>query len=588
MADRRFQPETLAIHAGQIPDAGHRRAGAADLPDHQLRLRLAPTTRPSLFNLQTFGNVYSRLSNPTVAALEERVAALEGGRAALASRQRHGGRGDGAADASAAPATTSSPPATLYGGTRDACSPSTWRSSASRPPSSIRRDPRTSPRRCGRTPRRVTPRRSATRSSTWSTSRPWPTIAHEHGVPLVVDNTVPSPYLCNPIEFGADIVVHSATKYIGGHGTTMGGVMVESGKFHWGNGKFPEMTEPSPGYHGVIFHETFGDFGYTMQARMETLRIFGAALSPMNAWLILQGVETLHAAHGAALRAMRSRWRSSCRTHPRVELGELPGPARHPQYALGEEIVPSTACGRSGCSTSASRAARGRRALHRGGAVHEPPRQHRRRARRSSSIPPRPRTARCDEDADSRAGVAPDMVRMSVGLETLDDILWDIDQALSCADYALRRDHVQPALMSGQRILVTGGGTGSARRWPSSSWPRRRRRDLGRRKAVCDATAEAWRAQFPSAASTPSASTSAMRRTSRRWSRRCGGGGLPASSTTPRQLHRADREPVAARLRRRRQHRLPRHLLRHAGGRQALGRRGGAPAPGSRGAPIAA
>src|SRR5204862_7272502 len=119
-------------------------------------------------------------------------------------------------------------------------------------------------------------------------------IAHEAGIPLVVDNTVPSPYLCRPIDWGADIVVHSATKYIGGHGTTMGGVLVESGKFPWDNGNFPEMVEPSRGYHGVRFYETFGDFGYTMKARMETLRTLGSALSPFNSFLLLQGLETLH------------------------------------------------------------------------------------------------------------------------------------------------------------------------------------------------------------------------------------------------------------------------------------------------------
>src|SRR5437763_14735912 len=118
-------------------------------------------------------------------------------------------------------------------------------------------------------------------------------IAHEAEIPLVVDNTVPSPYLCRPFEWGADIVVHSATKYIGGHGTTLGGIIVESGKFPWDNGNFPGMTEPSRGYHGVRFFETFGDFGYSMRARMETLRTFGAALSPFNAWLLLQGLETL-------------------------------------------------------------------------------------------------------------------------------------------------------------------------------------------------------------------------------------------------------------------------------------------------------
>jgi O-acetylhomoserine (thiol)-lyase len=132
-------------------------------------------------------------------------------------------------------------------------------------------------------------------------------VAHAHGVPLVIDNTVPSPYLCNPLALGADIVVHSATKYLAGHGTTLGGVVVEGGKFPWDNGKFPGMTEPSPGYHGVKFYETFGDFGFTMRCRMESLRVFGAALSPMSAWQILQGVETLplrmerHSQNGAAL-----------------------------------------------------------------------------------------------------------------------------------------------------------------------------------------------------------------------------------------------------------------------------------------------
>src|SRR5260221_7904100 len=120
-----------------------------------------------------------------------------------------------------------------------------------------------------------------------------PATAGEAGVPFIVDNTAASPYLCQPIAHGADIVVHSATKFLGGHGTTMGGVVVESGKFPWDNGKFPSMTEPSVGYHGVKFHETFGDFGFTMKARMEILRVFGPTISPFNAWMLLQGIETL-------------------------------------------------------------------------------------------------------------------------------------------------------------------------------------------------------------------------------------------------------------------------------------------------------
>ena len=166
----------------------------------------------------------------------------------------------------------------------------------------------------------------------------------------MLDNTVPSPYLCRPMEWGADIVVHSATKYIGGHGTTMGGVIVESGKFNWGNGKFPEFTTPSPGYHGVIFHETFGDFGYTMKARMEIMRTFGPALSPMNAWLLLQGLESLHV-------RMERHCANALGRRPVPEgssaggLGELPGASRQ-QVSRARQEVPA-ARAPPGCSTSA-------------------------------------------------------------------------------------------------------------------------------------------------------------------------------------------------------------------------------------------
>lgn len=157
--------------------------------------------------------------------------------------------------------------------------------------------------------------------------------AHAHGEPLVVDNTVPSPYLCNPIALGADIVVHSATRYLAGHGRTLGGVVVESGKFPWDNGNFPAMTEPSPGYHGVKVFETFGDFGLSMRCRTESLRVFGAALSPMSAWQILQGVETLplrmerHCSNALAVAEF-------LRVHPAVIWVNYPGLPDHPQHAL--------------------------------------------------------------------------------------------------------------------------------------------------------------------------------------------------------------------------------------------------------------
>jgi len=248
MSDRHFQPETLAIHAGQVPDAA---TGARALPIYQTTSFVFDSAdhAASLFNLQTFGNVYSRLSNPTVAALEERVAALEGGRAAIASASGMAAeamalmtllqQGDHLVAAGA-----------LYGGSVtmlavnlkrlgietsfvDATDPNAFAAAI---------QPNT---------RAIFAESLGNPSLSLLDIQAIADVAHAHGIPLVVDNTVPSPYLCNPIAWGADIVVHSATKYIAGHGTTLGGVVVESGKFPWDNGKFPGMTEPSPGYHSV-------------------------------------------------------------------------------------------------------------------------------------------------------------------------------------------------------------------------------------------------------------------------------------------------------------------------------------------------
>ena len=386
MSDHTFQPETLAIHAGQIPDAA---TGARALPIYQTTSFVFDSAdhAASLFNLQTFGNVYSRLSNPTVAALEERVAALEGGRAALASASGMASeamalmtllqQGDHVVAAGA-----------LYGGSVsmlavnlkklgiettfvDASSPDAF-AAAMRPST-----------------RAVFAESMGNPSLQLLDIEAVAAVAHAHGVPLIVDNTVPSPFLCNPIRFGADIVVHSATKYLAGHGTTLGGVMVESGKFPWDNGKFPGMTEPSPGYHGVKFYETFGDFGFTMRARMETLRVYGAALSPMSAWQILQGVETLHVRMERHCSNAR-RVAEFLRAHPRVNWVNYPGLPDHPQHALLAKQMRSVggAPGGSGLLAFGVKGGlSGGCQVHRVSALHEPPRQHRRHAH--ADHPPR-------------------------------------------------------------------------------------------------------------------------------------------------------------------------------------------------------
>src|SRR4051812_6334207 len=291
MADRNFGFGTLALHAGQIPDPA---TGARAVPLYQTTSFVFDSAdhAASLFNLQTFGNVYTRLSNPTTAVFEERVAALEGGRAAVATAT--GQAAEMAAILTLAKAGDHIVSAsTLYGGTYTLLAvnlkqlgiDTTFVDPAD--PENFRRA--------------MQPNTKLVYAETLGNPlinvvdiAAIAAIAHDHGVPFVIDNTVPSPYLCRPFEHGADIVIHSATKYLGGHGTTMGGVIVESGKFPWDNGNFPGMTEPSRGYHGVRFYETFGDFGFTMRVRMETLRTFGPAISPFNAWLILQGIETLH------------------------------------------------------------------------------------------------------------------------------------------------------------------------------------------------------------------------------------------------------------------------------------------------------
>jgi O-acetylhomoserine (thiol)-lyase len=254
-------------------------------------------------------------------------------------------------------------------------------------------------------------------------------IAHDAKIPLVVDNTVPSPYLCRPCDWGADIVVHSATKYIGGHGTTMGGVIVESGKFDWGSGKFPEFTSPSPGYHGVIFHETFGDFGYTMKARMEIMRTFGPALAPMNAWLLLQGLESLHVRmdrHCSNALAVAK----FLKDHPKVAWVNYPGLPDNKYFSLSEKYFPKGASGLlnfgvKGGARAGEKFIEAAQFMSHLANIGDA---------KTLIIHPASTTHRQMSDADQlKAGVTPDMVRMSVGIESIDDILWDIDQALSAS-----------------------------------------------------------------------------------------------------------------------------------------------------------
>ncbi|WP_353247008.1 O-acetylhomoserine aminocarboxypropyltransferase/cysteine synthase family protein [Limnohabitans sp.] len=425
MTDRQFHPETLAIHAGQIPDAA---TGARALPIYQTSSFVFDSAEhaASLFNLQTFGNVYSRLSNPTVAVLEERVAALEGGRAAVASASGM------AAETMALMTILQSSDhvvaaGALYGGSVtmlavslakfgiettfvDATKPEAF-AAAMRPNT-----------------RAVYAESLGNPSMVVLDIAAVAEVAHAHGVPLIIDNTVPSPLLCNPIALGADIVVHSATKYLAGHGTTLGGVVVEGGKFPWDNGKFPGMTEPSKGYHGVKFYETFGDFGFTMRCRMESLRVFGASLSPMSAWQILQGVETLplrmqkHCDNALGVAKF-------LQADPRVAWVNYPGLPDHPQHALMQRQMR----GASGLLAFGVKGGLDQGVTFIESAQFMSHLVNIGDTRTLISHPASTTHRQLDEAQQLAAGVPPDMVRISVGLENLDDILWDIDQALDKA-----------------------------------------------------------------------------------------------------------------------------------------------------------
>ena len=426
MSDRVFGFETLCQHAGQIPDAA---TGSRAVPIYQTTSYVfdSPEHAASLFNLQTFGNVYSRISNPTVAVLEERIAALEGGRAALAT-------GSGMAAQMIALLNICEAgeeiiaARTLYGGTHTQLDVN-FRKLGINTVFVDSDDPENFARA-------ITPKTRALYAETMGNPslnvldiEPIARIANQADLPLFIDNTFASPYLCRPFEWGAAIVVHSATKFIGGHGTTMGGLIVESGRFKWDNGKFPTMTDPSPGYHGVRFYETFGDFGFTMKCRMEGMRTFGPVLSPLSAFLLLQGMETLplrmerHCSN--ALTVARY-----LQDHPRVAWVNYPGLENHRSHALAQKYLPRGAgavltFGIKGGAAAGARFIDSVQFLSHLANIGDA---------KTLVIHPASTTHRqLSPEQQVAAGVPPDLIRLSVGLESVDDILWDLDQAMAKA-----------------------------------------------------------------------------------------------------------------------------------------------------------
>ena len=424
--------ETLAVHAGYTPEPTTK---AVAVPVYQTVAYAFDNAQhgADLFDLKVAGNIYTRIMNPTQDVLEKRVAALEGGIAALAlasgmaaityAIQTIAEAGDNIVSAS-----------TLYGGTYNLFAHTLpqmgieTRFADPRKPETFESliDARTKAVFCESV---GNPLGNVTDFEKLAA------IAHRHGVPLIVDNTVPSPYLCRPIEHGADIVVHSLTKYLGGHGNSVGGAIVDSGKFPWAEHKarFRRLNEPDVSYHGVVYTEALGPAAFIGRARVVPLRNMGAAISPMNAFLILQGIETL------ALRMDRIcsnalAIASHLKTHPRVAWVNYAGLADHPEHALVQKYMGGKASGIISFGLRGNdpdKRATGARFLD---ALQLFTRLVNIGDAKSLATHPASTTHRqLSAEEMGKAGVSEDMVRLSVGIEHVDDLIADLDQALAAS-----------------------------------------------------------------------------------------------------------------------------------------------------------
>jgi O-acetylhomoserine (thiol)-lyase len=427
--DRDFGFDTRQVHAGQRPDPN---TGARAVPIFQTTSYVFedPESAAAYFNLQEYGNTYSRIMNPTVAVFEERMASLEGGCGAVAFAS-------GLAAQAAALFTLLQPgdhvvsSSALYGGTVNQFKhllrkmnvgvswvnpddPSAWQAAIRDNTKALFAETIGNP---GGNVLDI-----ATVAQ----------VAHAHQVPLIVDNTFATPYLCRPFEWGADIVVHSATKFIGGHGTSIGGVVVDSGGFNWSNGRFPIVAEPSPAYHGLEFHETFGAYGYLMKMRAETLRDLGAAMSPFNAFLFLQGLETLslrmdrHVQNALAVAKYLD-------GHALASRVTYPGLAGRTYQPLVEKYLPRGAGAIFSFDCHGGRA--GGQEFIRGLTLWS----HLANVGDAKSLIIHPASTthrQLNDDELQAAGVGPGTIRLSVGLESVDDLLWDLEQGFARASQA--------------------------------------------------------------------------------------------------------------------------------------------------------
>ncbi|MEZ5360979.1 MAG: O-acetylhomoserine aminocarboxypropyltransferase/cysteine synthase family protein [Bryobacterales bacterium] len=424
--ERQLGFNTRCLHAGQQPDPT---TGSRAVPIYQTTSYVFKDSEhaANLFGLKEFGNIYTRIMNPTTDVFEQRVASLEGGIAGLATSSGQAAQflaisslcqtGDDFVSSS-----------TLYGGTYTQFDTTFRRLGFN----AIFVDP-DDPENFRKA---ITPKTKCVYIETISNPRFNITdieavakIAHEAGVPLMVDNTFATPYLCRPIEHGADIVLHSTTKFIGGHGTAIGGMIVDSGKFNWANGKFPMLTEPSPGYHGLKFVEALGPLAYIIKVRVEGLRDLGPCQTPFNSFLFLQGLETLpmrmerHCANATAVA-------KHLEAHPLVSWVNHAGLASSPYYAMGKKYLPKGA-GAVFTFGIKGGAEAGRKFIDNVKLF-----SHLANVGDAKSLVIHPASTTHEQlnaEQQKDAGVTPDMVRVSIGLEDVDDLTWDLDQALEAS-----------------------------------------------------------------------------------------------------------------------------------------------------------
>ncbi len=426
-SNRSYGFETLSLHAGQ--ETADSATGARAVPIYQTTSYVfdSPEHAANLFGLKQFGNIYSRIMNPTQDAFERRIAALEGGVGALAAASGQAAETMAILNiAGAGDEIISS--ASLYGGTYNLFHYTlpklgiTVHFADSRDPENFR------PLINERTKAIYAETVGNPRLDTLDI-RAVADLAHEHGIPLILDNTLPTPYLVQPFKHGADIVVHSTTKFIGGHGTSIGGVIVDSGKFDWTNGRFPSFTEPDPSYHGLRYVEALGPLAYIIKARVQLLRDLGAATTPFNSWLFLQGLETL------PLRMERHsqnalRIAEFLEGHSAVNWVSYPGLASHPQYEIAAKYHTHgygaiLGFGIKGGLEAGKQLIRYVELFSHLANVGDA---------KSLIIHPASTThSQLTPDEQYETGVTPDYIRLSVGLETVDDLIDDLDQALKAA-----------------------------------------------------------------------------------------------------------------------------------------------------------